>query len=137
MRTAGLLLAIAFASVCTSAQPARVASAPPPQDPAVLSEEDGLRTMRMLLSAQLSRPEGETYVALVDALRYVPTVPRPAAQSDSDTAAFKGYRLRMTLSGDKRHFQASLTPEKGCGKSWFSNDQGIIYVGRVLDCATN
>jgi len=139
MRTAALLLAVTFVSSVASIESAQAvtsAAAQSPQDQPGLSEQEGLRTMRVLLSAQLSRPAGETYVPLVDALRYVPGVPRPA-QTDAGTVAFKGYLLRMTLSADRRHFQASLTPESGCGKSWFSNEQGLIYVGRVLDCATD
>ena len=136
MRTAALLLAIALVPTFTPTESQVTSAARSSQDQSVLSEQEGLRTMRMLLSAQLSRPAGETYVPLADALRYVESVPRPA-QSDSDAVGFKGYRLRMTLSADGRHFQTSLTPESGCGKSWFSNEQGVIYVGRALDCATN
>lgn len=136
MRTAALLLAVAFVSACRSGQPAPVASAPA-QNPAGLSDQEGLRTVRMVLSAQLSRPRGVPYTDLAEVLKSIPTLPAQASPIDAETAALKGYRLRMTVSEDRRHFQTALTPEKGCGKSWFSSEQSVIYVGRVLDCSTN
>jgi hypothetical protein len=139
MKIVALLLAAAFASACRSAQPVPVASAPTAAqtpDPSVLSTQEGLRTMRMVLSAQMSRPKGSDFVPLADVLKAAPALPAQAAAVDPDTAALKGYRLRMTLSEDKRHFQTSLTPEKGCGRSWFSSEQNVIYVGAGLDCAS-
>ena len=93
--------------------------------------------MRMVLSAQISRVKGAPYISLSQVLKTIPTLPAPVAQVDSETAALKGYRLRMTVSDDKQHFQASLTPETGCGRSWFGSEQSLIYVGRVLGCATD
>jgi len=139
MRTAALLLAVALASACHSAKPAKVVAAPP--NPAGLSDVDGLLTMRMFLSNQItSRARTKVYLPIADALKGVPTVPNPLSQSDAETATFKGYRLRMTVSDDQLHFQTSLTPESresACGKSWFSTEQGLIYVGQVIGCATN
>jgi hypothetical protein len=139
MRIAAVMLALACFSGGFNVRPAALASVPaPPQDAAVLSEDDGLQTMRRLIAAQLDgRPEGERYSTLsIGLLRRLPTV-QSAPHIDPDTVSFKGYRLRMTLSADGRHFQTSLTPESGCGTSWFSDERGVIYVGRANRCATN
>lgn len=137
MRIAALLVAAAFVSACHSAQPARVASAPAP-NPAVQSDRDGLTTMRMVLSAQASRAKGTPFNSLSDVLKGLPTLQSRSSAIDTETAAINGgYRLRLTLSEDRQHFQASLTPEKGCGTSWFGSDQNLIYVGHPLGCPTN
>ena len=135
MKIAAVVLVVAL-SACRSTQPAPVVSAPP-ANPAVLSDQEGLRTMRMVLSAQLSRGRGVPYGSLADVLNTISNIPSPTSPIDGETAALKGYRLRMTVSEDRQHFQTSLTPESGCGKSWFASDQSLIYVGRALDCQVN
>jgi hypothetical protein len=57
--------------------------------------------------------------------------------ADGTAATLKGYHLRLIVSGDKRHFQVSLTPDRGCGTSWFASDLSVAYVGRPLGCGTN
>ena len=137
MRIAALLVAVAFVSACHSAQHPRLATTAA-SNPAVQADRDGLTTMRMVLSAQASRAKGMPLNSLSDVLKGLPTLQSGSSAIDAETAALNGgYRLRLTLSEDRQHFQASLTPEKGCGTSWFGSDQNLIYVGRPLGCPTN
>jgi len=137
MRMLGVLAVVLSVSACHSAKPVQ---APPPAQPApanpnVLSEAEGLRTMRTVLSDEISKGRAG-YRSLSELVEGLPTLGASTA-ADGTTAALKGYRLRLTVSEDRKHFQASLTPETGCGTSWFGNDQSLIYVGRPLGCAVN
>jgi hypothetical protein len=53
---------------------------------------------------------------------------------DSVSLQLSDYTFRVTRSEDKQHFQASLTPSKGCHPAWFTDERKVIYTGRAPGC---
>lgn len=135
MRSALLVIAVLVTTTACHTQKSIRATTPAPAKADVLSDSDGLRTMRMVLSDEIANGRSG-FRNLPDVVRALPTA-GATMTPDGTAAALKGYRLRLTVSEDKKHFQASLTPEAGCGTSWFGNEQSLIYVGRPLGCTTN
>lgn len=47
-----------------------------------------------------------------------------------------GWRLELTTSADGAHYQFALqdTEDKACGFSFFSDDHGVIYQGKAINC---
>ena len=46
----------------------------------------------------------------------------------------QGARVRLTLSADASQYQAMVVPVATCGTAAFSDERGLIYAGKVLDC---
>jgi len=90
--------------------------------------------MRMVLSDEASGTRG-SYRSLSEVLAKLPGL-AATSEADGSTATLKGYRLRLTLSEDKKRFQVALTPQTGCRTSWFGSETNLIYVGQPLGCAT-
>ena len=65
-----------------------------------------------------------------------------AGQSGRTSAIYKDYSLLVTLSPDHLHYLAELIPihasnsaaNEACATAAFSNERGIIYIGRALGC---
>lgn len=49
-------------------------------------------------------------------------------------AIFKNYDVSLTLSPDVKGYHLSLTPRSGCELALFSDESGLIYYGRRIDC---
>ena len=55
--------------------------------------------------------------------------------TDPSSGVILDYAVRITLSVDRQHFQASLTPitPHGCsGLAWFADDRFVIYTGHPI-----
>jgi hypothetical protein len=100
-----------------------------------LSETDGLRAIRIVLSTEANVPFGpkKGFGTLAEVLKVAGTAV-PAKTVDPNTASIRDYTLRITRSSDKKRFEATLTPTTGCGPSWFGNERNIIYTGKPLGC---
>lgn len=48
--------------------------------------------------------------------------------------AHRGQQLRLALTPDALHYQAMVVPAETCGTAVFSDERGLIYTGKVLDC---
>jgi hypothetical protein len=47
---------------------------------------------------------------------------------------YQGRQLRLVLSPDGLQYQAMVVPADSCGTAIFSDERGLIYTGKVLDC---
>lgn len=46
----------------------------------------------------------------------------------------RGQQLRLTLTRDAKQYQVMVVPGESCGTAVFSDERGLIYTGKVLDC---
>jgi hypothetical protein len=53
---------------------------------------------------------------------------------DPVTIQLSDYRLRVTRSEDRRHFQVSLTPDQRCGDAWFTDERKVVFVAKQDGC---
>ena len=96
------------------------------------SDVDGLRTMRMAMSVQANKPFGSAgYGSVADVAKALQLT---GTKVDSERFDFGPYRLMVSVSADKRHYQMSLTPLTGCDAAWFGNETNQIYTGKALGC---
>jgi hypothetical protein len=121
---ATLILAVAIGS-SASTQPAPVDE-----------RGTGITVMRAINTAENAvRQSGGKYVelpALVDH-RYMAKV-RPSIVVNGNTIMYQGHQLRVALSADALQYQAMVVPAATCGTAVFSDERGLIYTGKVLDC---
>jgi hypothetical protein len=47
---------------------------------------------------------------------------------------YQGRQVRLLLSPDGSQYQAMVVPVDSCGFAIFSDERGMIYTGKVLDC---
>lgn len=50
------------------------------------------------------------------------------------TATYQGATIRVALSTDATQYQVAVLPGETCGWAAFSDERGLIYTGKVLDC---
>ena len=50
------------------------------------------------------------------------------------TATYQGATIRVALSTDATQYQVAVVPGETCGWAAFSDERGLIYTGKVLDC---
>jgi hypothetical protein len=100
---------------------------------------DGVLVMRLVMSAevQLAASGRDTPVrfrSLADVIANgeVSALKRDVTVIDSEDGLYKGYSLRVAAQGAR--YEASLTPDKGCGLAFFVNEKNVIYTGRGLGC---
>lgn len=54
----------------------------------------------------------------------------------SETQPVAGFTLKVVVAPDGAHYKMSLTREdQPCAAGWFSDDGGIVYEGKAVDCA--
>ena len=135
------LVASLLASAAMIAAPRM--SATPRQE--TLSNDKSIFLMRLILGLEHETSDRTTYLNLVDLLR-TPGWPNAADRQqdglpdihviDSSTGEALKYVVQVTTSDDRKHFQASLEPvdPKTCAQSFFTDDRGVIYVGKGLGC---
>lgn len=46
----------------------------------------------------------------------------------------QGAQLRLALSADAMQYHVMVVPAATCGTAVFSDERGLIYTGKVLDC---
>ena len=98
-----------------------------------LSPEEGVLVMRSVMTPQFNPPFRSAFGDLGD-FAVIGALPKGVELVDAFTATYKGHRLTMTVSGDRKAFQVMLVPANGCGPSWFSSEKGVIYSGVPLGC---
>jgi hypothetical protein len=50
------------------------------------------------------------------------------------TVTHQGAQVRLALSADGAGYQVMVVPAATCGTAVFSDERGLIYTGKVLDC---
>ena len=53
---------------------------------------------------------------------------------DGSTYAYKGGQLRLALAADATQYVVTFAPVETCGTASFTDERGMIYTGKVLDC---
>ena len=53
---------------------------------------------------------------------------------DAAMATYHGSTIRLALSTDASQYQVAIVPGETCGWAAFSDERGLIYTGKVLDC---
>ena len=96
----------------------------------------GITVMRAINTAENAvRQTTGKFVPLADLLdhRFMSKV-RPAIVVNGDTISHQGQQLRLALSADASQYQVMVVPAATCGIAVFSDERGLIYTGKVLDC---
>jgi hypothetical protein len=93
-----------------------------------------LRAINTAENAVMRKNDG-TFVALPELLNH-PAMGRVRATIvvNGNTITHLGATIRLALSADARQYQVAVVPGNTCGWAAFSDERGLIYTGRVLDC---
>jgi hypothetical protein len=59
---------------------------------------------------------------------------RGQIETNGSVVFFQGRQLRLLLAPDGSQYQAMVVPVDACGTAVFSDERGMIYTGKVLDC---
>ena len=59
---------------------------------------------------------------------------KPNIAANGSLIFHKGAQLRLALSADASQYQVMVVPVDTCGVAVFSDERGLIYTGKVLDC---
>ena len=96
----------------------------------------GITVMRAINTAEAAaRSQSGKYVDLADLInhRMMGGVRAEITTNGSDVF-YQGRQLRLLLSPDGSQYQAMVVPVESCGYAIFSDERGMIYTGKVLDC---
>ena len=106
------------------------AQAPDDERPAAIT------VMRAINTAEnATRQAGGKYVPLAELLDHAAMGRvRPNIATDGNTITHRGAQLRLALSADAMGYQVMVVPAQTCGTAVFSDERGLIYAGKVLDC---
>lgn len=124
MRIAVLVSLLSVAMSASSHQPA--------PDPV----RAGITVMRAMNTAQnAARQSTGRYLELVDLLNH-PAMSRVRGEIvvNGGAVTHQGQQLRLALSPDAMQYLVTVVPTDTCGTAVFSNEGGLIYTGKVLDC---
>lgn len=105
----------------------------PPPDPARAA---GITVMRAVNTAEAAaRQQSGKYLLLPDLINHAMFARvRADIVANGDVITYRGQQLRVTLSADGLQYQAMVVPAETCGTATFSDERGLIYTGKVLDC---
>ena len=95
-----------------------------------------ITVMRAINTAENAvRQTGGKYVELAALLehRSMGSV-KPNIAANGNLIFHKGAQLRLALSADASQYQVMVVPVDTCGVAAFSDERGLIYTGKVLDC---
>ena len=96
----------------------------------------GITVMRAINTAENAvRQSGGKYVELAALVghQYMAKV-RPNIVVNGNTITYQGQQVRLALSADALQYQVMVVPAATCGTAVFSDERGLIYTGKVLDC---
>lgn len=105
----------------------------PAPDPA---RRAAITVMRMINTAEAAiRHSTGKYVDLADLINHaMMSAVRAEIVANGDTITYRGQQLRLALTADAMQYQAMVLPAETCGTAVFSDERGLIYTGKVLDC---
>lgn len=105
----------------------------PPPDPA---RRAGITVMRMINTAEnaIKQSTGK-YVDLNELINHAMMGGvRAEIVANGNTITYRGQQLRLALTPDAMQYQVMVIPAETCGTAIFSDERGLIYTGKVLDC---
>ena len=110
-----------------------IASTQPATDPARAA---GIAVMRAINTAENAvRQESGKYVELADLLNHgAMSRVRADIVVNGSAITHRGQQLRLALTRDAMRYQVMVVPAETCGTAIFSDERGLIYTGKVLDC---
>ena len=59
---------------------------------------------------------------------------KPNISVSGGIVTHQGTTVRIAVSSDGTQYQVSIVPAETCGWAAFSDERGLIYTGKVLDC---
>ena len=96
----------------------------------------GITVMRAINTAEnaVKQASGQ-YLELAELLNH-PAMGRVRGDIvvNGGVIAHQGQELRLALNADTMRYQVMVVPAEACGTAVFSNEGGLIYTGKVLDC---
>jgi len=108
------------------------------QAPADDGRRNAIVVMRAINTAENAvRQRGAKYVPMAELVEH------PAmggvkgdigVNVDGSTYAYKGGQLRLALAADATQYVVTFAPVETCGTASFTDERGMIYAGKVLDC---
>ena len=59
---------------------------------------------------------------------------KPNTSISGGVVTHQGMTVRIAVSSNGTQYQVSIVPAETCGWAAFSDERGLIYTGKVLDC---
>jgi len=108
------------------------------QAPADDGRRNAIVVMRAINTAENAvRQRGGKYVPMAELVEH-PAMGGVkadiAVNVDGSTYAYKGGQLRLALAADATQYVVTFAPTETCGTASFTDERGMIYAGKVLDC---
>lgn len=76
-----------------------------------------------------------TYAHLIELLDHQAMARvKPNLAVNGSVVTHQGSTIRLAVSTDGGQYQVSVVPGNTCGWAAFSDERGLIYTGRILDC---
>ena len=96
----------------------------------------GIRVMRAINTAEhMARQQSGKFVELTELIDHKTMAGvRGDIVTNGSVIFFQGRQLRVALAPDASQYQAMVVPVETCGTAIFSDERGLIYTGKVLDC---
>jgi len=96
----------------------------------------GIRVMRMINTAEnVVLQQSGKYVGLAELLDHrAMGGARADFATNGSVVFYQGKQVRLVLSPDSSQYHAMVVPVDTCGTAVFSDERGLIYTGKVLDC---
>ena len=128
MNNRGFVIAVLIAASMAVA----VAQTQTPDD----ERRAAITVMRAINTAENAvRQAGGKYVPLETLLDHqAMSRVRPNIVVNGGGVAHQGAQVRLALSADAMGYQVMVVPAATCGTALFSDERGLIYTGKVLDC---
>jgi hypothetical protein len=125
-----LITLVAFTCVLTGV--AVVATQPDPKD----ELRAAITVMRAINTAENAVKQSSGKFVELPALLEHPAMSRVKTNItvNGGTVTHQGMQLRLALSADAIGYQVMVVPASTCGTAVFSDERGLIYTGKVLDC---
>ena len=105
------------------------------QDTPAYDARNGVTLMRAINTAENAQRRSGGYAPLEQLVSH-PMMGKvaPNVVINGSGATYLGQTVRLLVSNDGQHYQAALVPPSGCGIAFFSDERGLIFSGKVLDC---
>lgn len=95
-----------------------------------------IRLMRAINTAEYAvKGRDGKFVHLAELLEH-PSMAgvKPNITASGSVVTYQGATVRLALASDGTQYQVSIVPGETCGWAAFSDERGLIYTGKVLDC---
>jgi hypothetical protein len=106
------------------------------QQPAAYDAKAGLTLMRAINTAENAERAASGQYLPLERLVTSKMMARvsQAVTFNGDDATYMGQIVRVLVSADGQRYQVQLVPPSGCGVSFFTDERGLIFEGKVIGC---